>query len=126
MELTGRVITVYPMKEGTKTDGGTWSMREFLVEQNNRKKDPVLLTAWNQAAIDLQGKENVECEVMFFVSARQYKDRWYNQLTVAQIKFPSLYSDEKDVDYSQVVPPPPPKPTASKPAEPEEDTGLPF
>jgi hypothetical protein len=106
MEIQGRLISILPERSGTKADGTSWKTCELVVEQNNKKKDKILLTAWGQTVDDIAHKENNEVEVTFYISAREYKGRWYNQCTIGQIKFPGLYNDEKPVDMNQDVPDP--------------------
>jgi hypothetical protein len=101
MEIQGNLISILPERSGVK-DGVEWKNCELIVEQKNKKKDKILLVAWGQAVDDVKGKENNEVEVSFYISAREYKGRWYNQCTIGQIRFPGLYNDIKpDTDMSQ-------------------------
>jgi hypothetical protein len=120
MQIKGRLISITNQRSGPKKDGsGNWKSCELVVEQDNKYKDKVLLTAWGQAVDDVKGKENNEVEVEFSISAREYNSKWYNDLTIRSLKFPALYSDERQVDMNQ---------EANEVPEPgkEEEPDLPF
>ena len=113
MQVTGRLISVTNPRSGAKKDGsGDWKSCELVVEQNNEYKDKILLKAMGQAVDDVKGKENNEVEVEFTIKAHEYNNKWYNDIMVRSLRFPSLYSDEREVDMNQEAA--------------EEPDGLPF
>ena len=103
MQVTGRLISVTNPRSGAKKDGsGDWKSCELVVEQNNEYKDKILLKAMGQAVDDVKGKENNEVEVEFTIKAHEYNGKWYNDIMVRSLRFPALYSDEKEEDMSQI------------------------
>ena len=75
MEIKGKVLTLFPVKEGVgKTSGTPWKSREFVIETQDQypmDRSPM--------------EEGMEVSVKFDISAREWDGRYFNTLTAWDI-----------------------------------------
>lgn len=78
MEIKGKVLTLFPVKEGVgKTSGTPWKSREFVIETQDQYPKRICLQVMN----DNMDRFPMEVDI----SAREWDGRYFNTLTAWDI-----------------------------------------
>lgn len=92
MELTGKIIKVVPMQEGTGKNG-IWKKQQIIIEHRQAAADypprKVCITLWG----DLTGQggiEGMQAEANCHVESRQSAGRWYTEVKAWNCKLLGL------------------------------------
>lgn len=115
MEYTieGTIKSVSPSKTGEK-NGKQWGMQDILLTTNDDKyPQTVSMQLSGEKLID-KLKKGQEVKLTFSIRGREYKEKWYNSLSV--FKFEVL----KEASQQQS------SPQSSNDAMPVDDQNLPF
>lgn len=46
MEITGRILQILPLQEGTNKNGNPWRKQEFILETESQYPKKVLIMLW--------------------------------------------------------------------------------
>lgn len=72
MEIKGKVLTLFPVKEGVgKTSGTPWKSREFVIETQDQYPKRICLQVMNANMDRFPMEEGMEVSVKFDISARE-------------------------------------------------------
>lgn len=86
MEIKGKVLTLFPVKEGVgKTSGTPWKSREFVIETQDQYPKRICLQVMNANMDRFPMEEGMEVSVKFDISAREWDGRYFNTLTAWDI-----------------------------------------
>lgn len=86
MELTGKVIVVYPVKEGVgKTSGNPWKTQEFVIETREQYPKKCCLQVMNDNVERFALQVGMEVHVKFDITAREWEGRYFNTLTAWEV-----------------------------------------
>ena len=86
MEINGKVLTLFPVKEGVgKTSGTPWKSREFVIETQDQYPKRICLQVMNANMDRFPMEEGMEVSVKFDISARERDGRYFNTLTAWDI-----------------------------------------
>lgn len=86
MEIKGKVLTLFPVKEGVgKTSGTPWKSREFVIETQDQYPKRICLQVMNDNMDRFPMEEGMEVSVKFDISARELDGRYFNTLTAWDI-----------------------------------------
>lgn len=73
MEIKGKVLTLFPVKEGVgKTSGTPWKSREFVIETQDQYPKRICLQVMNDNMDRFPMEEGMEVSVKFDISAREW------------------------------------------------------
>ena len=88
MEIKGKVLTLFPVKEGVgKTSGTPWKSREFVIETQDQYPKRICLQVMNANMDRFPMEEGMEVSVKFDISARERDGRYFNTLTASPAQF---------------------------------------
>ena len=82
-ELSGKLLQILPVKEGTTRDGKPYKTVEFIVETAEQYPKKALFRIFGTEKVDNLLKYNHEGDdvvVSFDINAREYNGRWYNDI----------------------------------------------
>lgn len=86
MEISGKVIQVYPEKSGVaKNTGNPWRTQEFLMETEEQYPKKCLLQIMNANIDRFALKEGMQVRVKFDITAREWEGRYFNTLTAWEV-----------------------------------------
>ena len=86
MEIKGKVLTLFPVKEGVgKTSGTPWKSREFVIETQDQYPKRICLQVMNANMDRFPMEEGMEVSVKFDISARERDGRYFTTLTAWDI-----------------------------------------
>ncbi|WP_368331632.1 DUF3127 domain-containing protein [Phocaeicola vulgatus] len=86
MEIKGKVLTLFPVKEGVgKTSGTPWKSHEFVIETQDQYPKRICLQVMNDNMDRFPMEEGMEVSVKFDISARERDGRYFNTLTAWDI-----------------------------------------
>ena len=86
MEIKGKILTLFPIKEGVgKTSGTPWKSREFVIETQDQYPKRICLQVMNANMDRFPMEEGMEVSVKFDISARERDGRYFNTLTAWDI-----------------------------------------
>lgn len=87
MEITGKIIAVLPARSGVSSrTGNPWMTQEYVIETHDQYPRKCCFNLFGEDKIktfNIQVGE--EMTVSFDIDARQYNDRWYNDIRAWQI-----------------------------------------
>ena len=85
MEITGKIIEVLPVREGTSANG-TWKSQSYVIDTEGMDQYPKKMlfdvfdgTVGRIARLNIQSGKTYR--VFFDISARKAGDRWFNSIT---------------------------------------------
>jgi len=81
MEITGKIIRVCELRQGTSKSSGEWQSQDYVLETDERYPKHVCFNVFgsdkiNQFAI----KEGEILTASFDIDAHEYQGRWYNTI----------------------------------------------
>jgi hypothetical protein len=128
MEVTGKIIHVLPVQEGTSKAGNPWKKRYYVLETQETypKKIAFYLFGTDRVA----QYENIAAGAMvrlsFDIESREYQGRWYTdvqgwKIDPVEVATPGAPAAQAPAATAGAVPPPP---AVFPQAEPTDD--LPF
>lgn len=141
MEVTGKVIQITPIQEGTSRTGNPWRKRMYVIEtQEGSFPRKVAFTVFGTdrvANMEATVQLGMMVRVSFDLESREYNDRWYTDASAWRIEpaqaaapaaapqqpmqQPQAYGQPAYPQAGAPVPPPPAAPAVSN-----SDDDLPF
>lgn len=89
MTFKGRIYKVLPIVKGTRADGTTWSRQSVVFEFFERPEDQwsrsVTFSVMDAKIEEYNLQENDEVMVDFALNAKQYNERWYNEVRLLRL-----------------------------------------
>ena len=90
MELTGKIIKVLELKEGT-SERGPWARQDYVLETDGQYPKKMVFTVMGRdriARFNIQALMNGDKPVMvsFDINAREYDGKWYNSVTAWDVR----------------------------------------
>lgn len=86
-QLTGKIIKVLPVRQGTSRNSGKdYYVGEYVVETEEDYPTKVHFTVFGEDKVksyNLQEGDNVQ--ISYYVSSREYNERWYTDVRVRNI-----------------------------------------
>lgn len=80
MEITGRIIEVLPERSGMSARG-EWKSQSFVIETHDQYPRKMVFDVFGAERLQrFNIKGNDEVKVFFDIEARQYQDRWFNNI----------------------------------------------
>jgi hypothetical protein len=80
MELSGKIIAVLPLAEGTGKNGNQWYKQEYVLETPGQYPKKVCFSLWNSKIDEANIEEEDEVTVSIEVESREYNGRWYTEV----------------------------------------------
>lgn len=80
LEISGRLLKKLPKQSG-EGKNGTWTKQDFVIETSEQYPKKICFSAWGDKASQIESvSEGTDLKVSFDVQAREYNDKWYNDL----------------------------------------------
>lgn len=86
MEITGRIIEVLPERSGMSARG-EWKSQSFVIETHDQYPRKMVFDVFGAERLqrfNIKGKDEVT--VFFDIEARQYQDRWFNNIRAYDVR----------------------------------------
>lgn len=121
--ITGRVLQLLPLQEGTSKAGNAWQKQDFILETPGQypRKVCICLFGDNVVKFPLQAGQNVT--VNLDIESREWNGKWYTEVRAWNIVY-------NDVQNARTQAQPATTPTTSQPApataQPQAAEDLPF
>jgi Domain of unknown function (DUF3127) len=100
LELSGRVIQVFPEQSGTGKNG-QWVKQDFLIETQEQYPRKVCFSVWGEkAAVVKTLKAGTVINVSFNAESREFNNRWYTDLRawkIDQVQASATVPDSSDM-----------------------------
>jgi hypothetical protein len=88
MDFTGKIIAVLSKKNGVaKATGNPWAAQEYVIENHDQYPRKMCFEVFGEekiAQFNIQAGE--ELTVSFDIDARQWQDRWFNQVRAWKVE----------------------------------------
>mgnify|MGYP003292345667 CR=1 FL=1 len=126
---TGKIIALGEIKSGALRDGGTWSRQDCIIEipiSENSHKDVSVSLNTEQIELVKRLSLGTIVDVEYYVTAREWQGKWYNNVNVRSIAPVALASTPQTPQYAPVAQPAPVAKAAPAAWEKEEEPDLPF
>ncbi len=86
MEITGRIIEVLPERSGMSARG-EWKSQSFVIETHDQYPRKMVFDVFGAERLQrFNIKGNDEVTVFFDIEARQYQDRWFNNIRAYDVR----------------------------------------
>lgn len=86
MEITGRIIEVLPERSGMSARG-EWKSQSFVIETRDQYPRKMVFDVFGAERLQrFNIKGNDEVTVFFDIEARQYQDRWFNNIRAYDVR----------------------------------------
>lgn len=86
MEITGRIIEVLPERSGMSARG-EWKSQSFVIETHDQYPRKMVFDVFGAERLQrFNIKDNDEVTVFFDIEARQYQDRWFNNIRAYDVR----------------------------------------
>jgi hypothetical protein len=122
MEITGKIMAVLQMRQGTsKATGNEWQSQEYVLETDEQYPKHVCFNVFGSDKISQFAiKDGEVLNVSFDIDAHEYQGRWYNSIRAWKV---DRVVENSSADPQQAGAPAPQAPQFS-PSEEADD--LPF
>lgn len=80
MEITGKVIAILPLREGSNSNGG-WKSQDFVVETTGQYPKKVCLNLFGDK-VGLMPNINEDVTASIEVESREYNEKWFTTVRV--------------------------------------------
>ena len=86
MEITGKIIEILPMRNGTSERGNEWSSQYYVIETIEETPKTMVFNIFGKDKIDKWNlKIGDNATVEFIIDARKWKDKWFNSIKAIDI-----------------------------------------
>ena len=86
MEITGKIIEILPMRNGTSERGNEWSSQDYVIETIEETPKTMVFNIFGKDKIDKWNlKIGDNATVEFIIDARKWKDKWFNSIKAIDI-----------------------------------------
>ena len=123
MELSGKIIGVLPLAEGTGRNNNKWFKQEYILETPGQYSKKVCFSLWNSKIDEANIQVNDEVTVSIEVESREYNNRWYTEVKGWKVQKHNQYATAAVVQTPSSTRPADAIPTAFTPTG---DDDLPF
>lgn len=87
MEITGKIIKVLPERGGISKTGNEWKMQEYVLETHEQYPRKMCFNVFGADKIaQFNIQEGEEMTVSFDINAREYNERWYNDIRAWKVE----------------------------------------
>jgi len=117
MEITGKIIQIFPAQKGTSAKG-EWKKQEFILETQTSFPKKICFASWNDKVDMSRDYKDELVKVFFDIESREYNGKWYTD--VRPWKLETAGQNEQTMKDSK------PFENTDQPSENEVDDGLPF
>ena len=113
-KFRGNITEIGELKQGTSKSGKDWSRIDFVCEvADGRYSDYIAVTASNEVAHTINSCDiGEEIAVEGYIYAREYNDRYYNNLEVTKV-----YRHKAQAPNTPIAPVTAPAPAAQEGAD---------
>ena len=80
MEITGRILQILPLQEGTNKNGNPWRKQEFVIETESQYPKKVLIMLWGDKVGQIRLQEGSRITAHIVLESREYNGRWYTEV----------------------------------------------
>ena len=85
MDITGRIISVLPLKSGVKNEK-EWKIQEYVLEvEDLRYPTHLCFSVFGDKIDTFSIKQGENVTVSFNIDAREYNGRWFNSITAWKV-----------------------------------------
>lgn len=136
MKITGEIIDILPEQSGVSRNGNQWKRQEYVIAESGERFNNRLCYTLNGENVDrFMARLGDIVEINIGIDCRQYKERWYNEITCYAVKVLGRRVKVSE-DGEQEAPAPAPQPAQpqaqggviypDRPAPQAQSTDLPF
>lgn len=101
MEITGKLIMVLPMQQGTGKSGTPWQKQEFVIETIEQYPKKICANLWGDKADILQTiQPGAIVKMSFSLESREFNGRWYTDVRAWKLEL----ADAVPAGYGQPAP----------------------
>lgn len=119
MQLTGIIIAVLGIQNGTSQSGKPWAKQEFVLETEERYPKRCCFQMFGEDKIKAAALvQNMRVTVDFDIDAREYQGRWYNDVQAWRVTRLDATTAAQAAPTAQVQPQP--QPQAYQPPQPQQ------
>lgn len=87
MEISGKIIAVMPVKQGTSKEGKAWASQEFVIETMEQYPKRCMFNVFGEDKLkQFNIQQGGEYLVKFDINAREYNGRWYNDVRAWKVE----------------------------------------
>lgn len=95
MNITGKIIRVYPVVEGVSKAGNEWRKQEYVLKYLSGQYEKCLIFAVMGEKIEqFNIQDGGVYDVYFDIDAREYNGKWYNSVNVWKVAQPQNESPQ--------------------------------
>ena len=81
MEITGRLIMVLPLQQGTGKSGTPWQKQEFIIETIEQYPKKICANLWGDKTDALQRLQiGTVVKMSFSLESREFNGKWYTDV----------------------------------------------
>lgn len=92
MEITGKIIAILPLQQGTKKNNETWFKQEYIIEIPGQYPKKVCFSVWGSKIDEYNLKENDQVTAHIDIESREYNSRWYTEIKAWKVEKESAAS----------------------------------
>ena len=102
MEITGRLIMVLPLQQGTGKSGTPWQKQEFIIETIEQYPKKICANLWGDKTDALQRLQiGTVVKMSFSLESREFNGKWYTDVRAWKLEL----ADATPAGYGQPAAP---------------------
>lgn len=103
MELQGRIIKVCELRKGvSRTSGNPWASQDYVIETHDQYPRRMVFNVFGEEKIkNFNIQEGEELTVSFDIDAREYNNRWFNDIRAWRVDRTTSQAQQPMPSYGQ-------------------------
>ena len=106
MEITGRLIMVLPLQQGTGKSGTPWQKQEFIIETIEQYPKKICANLWGDKTDALQRLQiGTVVKMSFSLESREFNGKWYTDVRAWKLELadaiPAGYGQPAAMRYDE-------------------------
>jgi hypothetical protein len=79
MELSGKIVHIQPLQEGTSKNG-PWKKQQYIIEVPGNYPKKVCVMVWGDRIDDFKIKQGEDVTFSIDIESREFNGRWYTDV----------------------------------------------
>lgn len=123
LTISGRIVSVLPLQQGTSKAGKPWQKREYILDTGGQYPKKVCFSLFGESITKFPLQVGQDVTVSIDIESREWNSRWYTEVRAWNVAYASQ-QPQSPAPQPPVAQPAPPQPQPAQ--QPQAADDLPF
>ena len=125
-ELSGRIVSVLPLQQGTSKSGHAWQKQEYILDTGGQYPKKVCFSLFGDSITKYPLQVGQDVTVSIDIESREWNNKWYTEVRAWNVTYASQQPQAPAPQPPVAQPAQAPQPTPASPQQPQAADDLPF